>query len=61
MSGLNVDDAEPPHRETHITFNEKTFVVRSSMHNLAIHAGENIPINGLSRVSVKNAADTAHD
>ena len=61
MSGLNVDDAEPPHREAHIAFNEKTFVVRSSMHNLAVHARENISIDSLSRIRIENAADTAHD
>ena len=61
MSGLNVDDAEPPHGEANIAFNEKTFVVRASMHDLAIHARENISIDSLSRIRIENAADTAHD
>jgi hypothetical protein len=65
MTGLNVDDAEAPHRQSDIVLDKKTVIVGATMDDLPVHGDQLIALNALSGVrmpgiGIKNAADSTH-
>jgi len=61
MTCLNVDNAEPTHSESNLSFNKKPLVIGASMHDTAIHDREAGPVYILTLAGIENAADSAHD
>jgi hypothetical protein len=61
MAGLNVDDAQPPHGETDIPFNQETLIIRAAMDDSLIHFCQHVPLDPPSSILIKNSADSAHN
>jgi hypothetical protein len=45
MAGLDVDDAQAPHRQADVTFHEETVIIGAAMNNLPVHLGERFPLH----------------
>ena len=60
MTGLNVDDAEPAHRQADICFGENSVVIRPAVDNLLVHSQQHFAIHSLVPVWREHTADSTH-
>src|SRR5438876_5601418 len=60
LPGLHVNDAEPPHSQTDIFLDEKTFIVWSAMHDLVVHPDQCVALHRLPDIGIENSANSAH-
>jgi len=60
MASSDIDDAKPPHGKADIPIQEKTLIVGAAMCDLVAHHGENVSVNILACIWIKDAADSAH-
>src|SRR5580700_808362 len=60
VTGLDVDDAQPPHGQADVGFYEKTIIIRAAMNDAPVHLGEHGAVGPPHPVGVKDSADSAH-
>src|SRR5712671_353987 len=60
VAGLHVNNAQPPHRQTDILLDKKTFIVGAPVHDALVHAGEQVALDMPLPIGEKNAADSTH-
>jgi len=60
LSGLQIDDGEPPVRQTDARIRPYTRIIRTSMHECVVHGREHISIDGMMPVGEENASDATH-
>jgi hypothetical protein len=57
---LEVNDAEPPHRQSDVPFHKKAVIVRPTMLDSAAHLGQRVAVRSLPGVPVEDSADSTH-
>ena len=59
VTGLDIDDAQPAHGQSDVSFHEEAIVIGAAMNDLLIHTGERFPLSPAS-IGVENPANSAH-
>ena len=60
MPGLDVDNAQPPHGQAEVFFDEIPFVIRPAMRDAPVHARQRTGLNPPITLGEKNTANSAH-
>src|ERR1700693_208435 len=60
LVGLHVNNAEPAHGQSNVSFDEKSLVVRSAVHDLPVHPDQRVTLHLLPVVGIENSANSAH-
>ena len=60
MAALDVNDAQPPHGQADILFDEEAFVVGPAMRDPAVHAGQHVTLDVPVAIGKEDAADSTH-
>jgi hypothetical protein len=60
VAGLDVDDAQSPHRQANILFDKIALVVGTAMQDSAIHRRQRIAAYAPISISKKDPTDSAH-
>src|SRR5579864_7592462 len=61
MSGLNIDDAQPPHGKSDIRLHEEAIIVRPAVNDALVHFRQRVALDSPRPVAMKNSANSAHD
>src|SRR5215472_1771565 len=57
---FDIDDAQPPHGKSDVLFDEKPLIIGAAMHDVAIHASQNIALDAPVAVYKEDSADSTH-
>src|SRR5450432_65541 len=60
VTGLDVDDDETAHGDAHVAVEEKAFIIRTAVGDLAVHRGQRGPIHATRSILVEDPADATH-
>ena len=60
MAALDVNNAQTPHGQADILFDEEAFVVGPSMRDSSIHAGQHVTLDVPVAIGKEDAADSTH-
>src|ERR1700680_2997527 len=56
----NIDNAQPPVSQSQPGFEVISFIIRTSVHERAVHPFYGLPPNSARRITLKDSANTAH-
>src|SRR5215469_66032 len=60
LARFDIDDAQPPHRKSDVLFHEKPLIIGAAMHDVAIHASQNVGLDAPVAVYKEDSADSTH-